>query len=44
MITKDVGYLKESDWRDLEEQVILTSKMLNGFIKKSNSYIVNRTS
>lgn len=44
MISKDIGYLRGNDWRDLEEQVIIVSKMLNGFIKKSNSYIVTRTS
>lgn len=44
LISRDINYLDEGDWRDLEEKVIITSKMLNGFIKKSNSYIVTRTS
>lgn len=36
-ISSDLGYLKEKDWRDLEERIILISKMLNGLIKKSSS-------
>ena len=44
LISRDINYLKQKDWDDLEEQVIMVSKMLNGLIKKSNSYIVTRTS
>ena len=35
-ISKDLSYLKEKDWRDLEERIILIGKMLNGLVKKSS--------
>lgn len=44
LISKDIDYLKEKDWRELEEKVIIVNKMLNGLIKKSKSYLVLRNS
>jgi four helix bundle protein len=39
IISRDVNYIKEKEWYDLETQVILVGKMLNGLIKKSKSYL-----
>jgi len=44
LVSKDIGFLETSRWNDLEERVILVSKMLNGLIKKSKSFIVSRSS
>lgn len=44
LISKDVGYLNEKSWIDLENQIIIVNKMLNGLIKKSRSYFVTRNS
>lgn len=44
LIAKDVGYLSEKDWLNLENQIIIVNKMLNGLIKKSRSYFVTRAS
>lgn len=44
LIARDVNYLKENHWSELENQIIIVSKMLNGLIKKSKSYFVTRTS
>jgi|SRR3989344_5778824 len=35
LISKDLNYLREKDWRDLEERIILISKMMSGLVKKS---------
>ncbi|MEQ1561339.1 MAG: four helix bundle protein [Nitrospira sp.] len=34
-ISKDLNYLKETDWRLLEERIILINKMMNSLVKKS---------
>ena len=39
MISKDIGLIEHKLWNDFENQIILVSKMLNGLIKKSNSYL-----
>ena len=44
LIAKDVNYLHEKNWSELENRIIIVSKMLNGLIKKSRSYFVTRTS
>ena len=36
LISKDLKYINEKDWRDLEERVIIIGKMLNGLVKKSH--------
>ncbi len=35
---KDLGYIKNDDWNNVEEQIIITSKILAGLIKKSKSF------
>ncbi len=44
LVARDVNYLCEKDWLELENKTIIASKMLNGLIKKSRSYFVTRTS
>lgn len=44
LIAKDINYLSDKNWIELENQIIIVSKMLNGLIKKSRSYFVTRTS
>lgn len=39
LIAKDVDYLTEKDFNLLMEQVIVTSKLLQGFIAKSKTFI-----
>jgi four helix bundle protein len=44
LVAKDIDYLNEKNWLDLENKIIIVSKMLNGLIKKSRSYFVTRIS
>ena len=44
MISKDIGYLSLKTWNDFENQIIITSKVLNGLIKKTSSYLLTRNS
>lgn len=44
LIARDVGYLNNEHWNELEEKTIIVSKMLNGLIKTSRSYFVTRAS
>ena len=39
-IAKDVGYLDEKEFRSAMEQADLVDKILQGFIKKSKTYII----
>jgi four helix bundle protein len=43
LIAKDVGYLKEKDLKDLAEQANLTHQLLQGFIKKSKTFINHKS-
>lgn len=40
LIAKDIGYLKEIDFKKVAEQTVVASKMINGLIKSSAS--INR--
>jgi four helix bundle protein len=44
LVAKDVNYLHDKNWLELENKIIIINKMLNGLIKKSRSYFVTRTS
>ncbi len=44
LISRDIGYLESKSWNDFENQIIITSKMLNGLIKKSKSYLLSPNS
>lgn len=44
LVSKDIGYLEEKVWNEVEKQVIMVDKILNGLIKKSKSYLVSRIS
>jgi four helix bundle protein len=35
VLARDIGYIRNIEWNKLEEQIIITSKILNGLIKKS---------
>lgn len=37
LITKDVGYLNENDFKEIAEQSVMAHKLLSGLIKKSKS-------
>lgn len=39
LIAKDVGYLKEKDFQQLTEQINLTHQLLQGFIRKTKSFL-----
>lgn len=41
IITKDLGYISEVEFQQLEELVVELSKMTNGLIKKSRSLILS---
>ncbi len=40
LIAKDVGYLEENDFKKLADQSNLTHQLLQGFIKKTRSFIL----
>ena len=44
LVARDVGYLNDKSWLELENKIIIVNKMLNGLIKKSRSYFVTRAS
>ena len=44
LISRDIGYLHIEKWNELEKQVIIVNKILNGLIRKSNSYLVSHIS
>lgn len=44
LVARDVGYLHDKSWLELENKIIIVNKMLNGLIKKSRSYFVTRAS
>ena len=40
LIAKDVGYLKEKDFNVLMDQANLVDQLLQGFIKKTKTFII----
>lgn len=41
LIARDVGYLKNEDYNEIDQQVLKVSKIINGLIKKSKEIIHN---
>ena len=40
LIAKDIGYLLEKQFKTITEQITTTDKLLQGFIKKSKTFII----
>lgn len=41
LIAKDVGYLDNRSFQDVAQQTVVVSKLINGLIKKTKSFIHN---
>jgi four helix bundle protein len=39
LVARDLGYLKQDDFKEIADQTILTSKLINGLIKSIKSRI-----